>query len=497
MIGDRLLQSLERHAPRTAMVHGSVSMTYADLDRRSARVAAALAARGLERGARVGVLVDVGPDYVAACVGIWRAGAVVVPLDTRAGRDDLMHRHSVAGLRCLVTPREDAVLPGVLSVGLDGLPSPAPASPHHRARPEDDCLLLFTSGTTGGPKGLLHTGASLAALSERQVASTGMTAEDVVWATIPFFLAVGMFDLLLAPLLTGARVLLTHPFAPRAALVEAAHARVTTIIAVPPIFQLLAAVDGAPAVPSLRRATVSAATLEAGARAGFQRRFGVQPAQTYGMSEVGRIAITEPGADPPTPRNVGRPLIDLRLFTDDGDPAPPGEMGEIGIISAGRCRPFYLLPGGRQEPAPERSGYFLTGDLGQILPDGTLMLMGRKKGFILGPKTKVDPHEVEAVLRRHPAVRDIAVVPAPGRAGYEAIRAVIVGEAGLTAREISAFCAAHLPPGQRPEIIDFVPRIPRNASGKVEIGRLGEERERAGRRSAGRGPQDERLESVD
>jgi long-chain acyl-CoA synthetase len=480
VIVDRLLQSLERHATRTAMVHGSVSMTYADLDRRSARVAAALAERGLERGDRVGVLVDIGPDYAAACLGIWRAGAVVVPLDARAGRDDLMHRHSVAGLRCLVTACEGTVLPGVPSVGMDDLPLVAPASPHHRARPEDDCLLLFTSGTTGGPKGLLHTGASLAAMVERHATSTGLTGEDIVWATIPFFLMVGLLDLFLAPLTTGASVVITQPFSPRVALLEAARAHVTTIIAVPPIFQLLVAVDEAPSLPALRFAQASAATLDSAIRTAFHRRFGLWLAQTYGMSEVGRIATTA-GMDVPPPRNVGRPLVDLRLFTDDGDPARSGEMGEIGVMSAGLCRPFYLLPGAQQEPAPERSGYFLTGDLGQILPDGTLMLMGRKKGFILGPKIKVDPHEVEAVLRRHPAVRDVAVVPAPGRAGYEAIRAVIVGEAGLTAREISAFCAAHLPPGKRPEIIDFVPRIPRNVSGKVEIGRLGEEGGRAGR----------------
>jgi long-chain acyl-CoA synthetase len=497
VIVDRLVQSVERQGTRTAFMHGVTSVTYAELDARSRRVAAALSRRGLGRGDRVGVLLDIGVDYPAACLGIWRAGAVAVPLDVRAPRDDLIHRHAVAGLRCLLTGRGGEVLPGVPSIGLDELDAVAPAPFRHRAVPEDDCLLLFTSGTTGGPKGLLYTGASVAGMAERHASSSGTTAADVVWATIPFFLFVGLFDLLLAPLITGASVVITQPFSPRAAIVDAARAGVTTITAVPPIFQLLAAVDEALPLPSLRRATVSAATLDAETRARFHKRFGLQPAQTYGMSEGGRIAATGALDSAPPPRSVGRPLIDIRLFAEDGEPVPAGEMGEIGIRPPTLCRPFYLLAGGRQEPLPMHAGYFLTGDLGRILPDESLMLAGRKKGFILAAKTKVDPHEVEAVLRRHPAVRDVAVVPAPGRAGYEAIRAVIVGEAGLTAREIGAFCAAHLPAGKRPEIIDFVPRIPRNAAGKVEIGRLTAEGGRPGTPSAGRGTKNERFEGGD
>lgn len=471
MIRALLTRSLERHAARVAVSHRGRSLTYADLDRESRRVATALARRGVGRGDRVGVLVELGLHYPIACVGILRAGAVVVPLDARAPVEDLRHLQSVTDFRCLVAA--GAVGPsGVPHVDVNDLPTPRAALAPPETRPDDDAMFFFTSGTTGGPKGVIHTDESLAVMTERHADTSGVTSTAVVLATVPFFFFLGMMDLLLGPLARGAHVVIAQPFAPRDALETAARESVTLISAPPSIYMLLAAVEGAPALATLGRAHCGSATLAPDTRGRFHRRFGLHPSQSYGMTEVGRIASTGPIDSAPPPRSAGRPLIDLVIFADDGSPAAPGESGEIGVRSPGLCRPFYALAGGRREPLPMRSGYFLTGDVGRIAPDGSLILEGRKKSFIFGPGIKVDPHEVEEVLRRHPAVRDAVVLPAPGKAGYEAIRAVLVVSAGVTAGEIGAFCAAHLPPAKRPEIIELAPGIPRNAMGKVEIGKL-------------------------
>ncbi len=468
-----ILDSLHEHAARVAFSHGERNLSYADLEAASARFARRLAVRGVAPGDRVAIHLRSGVDYPVACLGVWRAGAVVVPVDAAGPVSDLRHRHEVAGFRFMVSdtaPATDWHGVAVITTTGDEEDGPPQALPgNHHA---DDFLLLFTSGTTGAPKALVHTRDSLLAGMRRDIRTTGYRGGDTVLATLGFNFALGMTNLLLAPLLAGARVIIHNPFSPRAALALIRKHEVTHLVTVAPVVKLLAAVAQPPALPSLRYVMVGGTTLEPAVRADFAERFGIVPAQSYGMSEIGRIASHPHPLPTDEPGCVGTPQVTVRITDEQGRPLPAGTTGSITVQSDSLCKPRYLLSGGESEPVPIQGGFLDTGDLGHLDPAGSLFVAGRRKQFILGPRFKVDPAEVEEVLLSHPAIRDAVVVPAPGRAGYEAVRAVVVSAGGISRPDVIVHCAVSLPSGKCPEIVTFVDRIPRNAMGKVELGSL-------------------------
>jgi acyl-CoA synthetase (AMP-forming)/AMP-acid ligase II len=282
----------------------------------------------------------------------------------------------------------------------------------------------------------------------------------------------GVANLVFAPLVARATVVLVQPFTPRIALQTALRRKATCVVTVPAVVKLLADLPDAMGRPAFRRINVSSAALEGVIYERFHARYDIWPIRVYGMSELGPIASTVGRGEETYRPIVGWPLVELHLLDDDGKAVREGEAGEIAVRSNSLCRPYCLIEGGVREPLPMSDGLFLTGDIGRLEPDGALMLVGRKKAFINTPRLRVDPQEVEAVLLRMPGVHDASVVPAPGRHGYEEIHAFIAADRAVDETAVTAFCAAHLSAGKRPQIFDFVDAIPRNASGKVEAWRL-------------------------
>ena len=159
----------------------------------------------------------------------------------------------------------------------------------------------------------------------------------------------------------------------------------------------------------------------------------------------------------------------LKIFEDEKVAVGENQFGEIAVRATSTCRPDYLVQGNAKEAIPIHNGYFMTGDLGKLSKDGLLKLVGRRKTFILTPRFKVDPREVEEVLIQHPSIREAAVLPAPGKGGYDVVKAVIVKEGSLTEAEVMRYCSYHLSQGKSPQIVAFMNQLPRNKLGKVEI----------------------------
>lgn len=473
MLFEDIEEVIKTRQSKIAYTHGDESLTYAELDQHAGEVAAELHRAGLGPGDRVAIKAEATVAYPAVCVGVWRAGGAVVPLDAALEESELSRFLDLARARFLVTPSVGA--PGSSTSRRFGLQQVSGDSQNDRdsaASSDRDMLLVFTSGTTGAPKGVVHTRESTEALVRRHLSCCGLSGNDVILATSLFNTGFGLHSYILEPLVTGAKVVIVHPFLPRVALDVACREGVTWIQTVPAVLKLLSAVKPRPPLPALRTVRLGAATLDAESREEFVAEFGIQPVQGYGMNEVGRIASTTRIVDAPSHRIVGYPEVDIQLFGDDTKPVPTGELGQIGVRSPSMCRPYYLVEDGSQEPLPMCGEYFLTGDLGRLTDEGLLELAGRRKAFILTPRYKVDPHEVEAVLLQHPLVMEAAVVPAPGNAGYESIKAVVAASAPLSSMDLQVFCSERLPMGKCPQIVTFVDRLPRNALGKVEIGKL-------------------------
>jgi long-chain acyl-CoA synthetase len=471
---DAFLRNAAADPGRPAFVHGETQLTFGDLEQGSLRVASGLLSAGIVPGMPVGILVTRGLNFPLAILALWRLGAVVVPFDPGAPHEDRAARESIVNLAFLIADAEVSLARTTTRVLQIAELENAPVLEQPYASPPDaDALFAFTSGTTGRPKALVHTHAGLSVWVQRSVGpGRKVLGGETVLATIPLQLAVGMATLVLSPLVVGATVVLVQPFSPRIALQTALRVRATAVVAVPAILKLLADLPEAMGRPAFRQVNVSSAMLDAAVYERFHARFGIRPVRDYGMSELGMIASAA-GHDEETYRPIsGWPAVELRLLDDNGRESKPGEAGEIAVRAGSLCRPYCLIEGGVREPLPMKDGFFLTGDIGRLEPDGALVLVGRKKAFINGPRLRVDPSEVEAVLLRMPGVRDAAVVPSPGRHGYEDIHAFIAADHAVDEAKVAEYCAANLSPGKRPQRVDFIDAVPRNAAGKVEAWRL-------------------------
>lgn len=458
---------------KLAYICGQERITYGELDHKARCITAGLLQKGLSAGDRVALQLQSTSDFAASCIGIWRAGGVVVPLDPGMPDSELSYLLNIARASFFMVEKSDESLPtDIQTLQVAQLINHRP-NEISSARPADeDLLILFSSGTTGKPKGIVHTHASMSEVAQRSVRVSGLKNTDVLLATSLSSSGFGLHTYVLEPLLCGATVVVVHPFHPRVALEIAQKENVSWIQTVPAILKLLLAVENSHTLPALHTIRLGAATLDEKSRTKCVATFGVQPIQGYGMSEVGRIACTthSPHQSPGLMSvNTG---IDLKIFSDSKTVAEVDQTGEIGIRANSMCRPYYLVQNAAHEPVPMHNDYFMTGDLGKVSQAGLLKLMGRRKSFILTPRYKVDPGEVEEVLMQHSAITEAAVLPAPGKSGYEIVKAVVVAENSLTEAEVMTHCSDHLPQGKCPQIIEFIDQLPRNKLGKVEITKI-------------------------
>jgi chorismate-pyruvate lyase len=293
----------------------------------------------------------------------------------------------------------------------------------------------------------------------------GLGPDDRMLGVAPFFHSYGLGNGLLAGLLSGTRIYAENDFFPRdvATLIE--RGRITAFPGVPFMYQFLAEVDAGADFSSIRYAISAGAPLAADTLEAFGDRTGISIRQLYGTTETGAISVEREGSEPSSP-SVGHPLpgVSVEILDDRGRALPAGKTGNVAVSS----------PFAGTYDHPERSSesvflndVFLPGDLGKLEADGRLVLGGRRRGFVNVAGNKVDPTEVEAVLKQMPAVSEAVVVAVPDGAADEKVKAVIVATEPCTRADVYAFCASRLADFKRPRLIEFRKELPRSPLGKV------------------------------
>ena len=480
-----------------AVIADARTTSYAELAERAHRVAAALRGLGVQRGDRVGVLLSNRIEWLEICLGAGAAGAVVVPVNTwskpreiefilhdaevrtlftmpRAGSEDF-----AAALRELVPEADSApgwrsarlsalrdlvivggATPGAGWLDYDALLAAAPAKTRDDSRPEDDALILYTSGSTSKPKavrlahyGIIENGFNI---GERQ----GLVTGDRVFAAVPLFWAYGSANALPATFTHGAALVLQERFEPGAALALIERHRCTAIYTLP---GMTAALTGHPDFTPERTASlrtgltignaqdvVNAATV-LGAHA---------ICNIYGSSETyGNCCVTP--HDWPLERRAacqGPPLPGVELRLGDG--------GAIEVRG-------YLMRGYGGQSAVHNAdvftadGWYRTGDVGALTADGDIVFHGRTSEMIKRAGINISPAEVEDVLMQHASVAAAAVVGAPDAARGEAVVAFVVASPGVTAAELIAHCRATASTYKVPDRIEFRDALPATATGKL------------------------------
>lgn len=490
-----LLAKLARNAAgdprRIALVDGERRASYGELWDAARRFAAALAARGVGAGDRVAVLLPNSLEAVAACYGTWLARAVIVPLNVQARARDyaawlaharpalLVHEAgstevdaaiAAAGLAAMARIAVGAAVEGVPGWD-DAVATTAPADDVPAARDDALAQLLYTSGTTGSPKGVMLTHANLAANVAAIVAYLELAAGDSIVSVLPFYYSYGS-SVLHTHLWAGARVCLEPNLVfPHLVVERLARERATGFSGVPSTYALLLdRVDFAPHDLSALRYLTQAGgamspALTARLRATFPR---VRVYVMYGQTEAtARLTWLPPERLDQKTGSVGIPLdgVELAVRREDGGAAATDEPGEVWVRGPNVMQGYWQNPQATAEVL--RDGWLRTGDVGRLDADGYLWLSGRRSDMIKTGAHRVHPQDIEEAISELPAVAEVAVVGVDDAVLGQVVKACIVRGGELSADQVKAHCRARLAPYKIPKHVEFLAALPKTASGKV------------------------------
>jgi long-chain acyl-CoA synthetase len=511
-----LAQIVEHHArqqpDRVAFVCGGKRLTYRDLDAWASRIASGLVVRGVEPGDHVALTCPNIPQFPAAYFGILKTGAVVVPLNVlfkpREIAYHLRDADAVAYLCFEGTPELPMARMGheafeqvehcrhfvVMTLDPQG-PGPIPAATtltdltrdqpdtfaSQATRPDDTAVILYTSGTTGQPKGAELTQLNMllnAAISHEMflpAIDARVDADNVSLITLPLFHSTGQTAQMNASLYGGMTIVLLPRFEPGAVLDAMIRERVNCWVGVPTMYWALLQyakanqVDTEAIARHLRLACSGGAAMPVEVLKQFEATFGVRVLEGYGLSETSPVACFNQFQRPSKAGTVGQPLMCVQVAcVDEHDhPVATGERGEVVIRGHNIMKGYYKRP--EETAEAMRNGWFHTGDIGVLDADGYLAIVDRKKDMILRGGFNVYPREVEDVLMTHPAVSLCAVTSAPDERLGEEVKAFIVRKPGATAdeAEIIAWSKERMAAYKYPRYVEFRDALPMNASGKI------------------------------
>ena len=448
--------------------------SYAELDERSGRLAAGLLGAGVRPGDRVATLTGTSPEHVVVFFACARAGLVLLPLNWRLAPAELAYQLADAEPAVLLASAEHAATAQTLHprvAGLEDLAAPA-GDDHADVADDDGLLLVYTSGTTGRPKGALLTHANCfwTNLSFDRVA--GLADDDVVLSVLPQFHCGGWNVQPLLAWWKGARVVLEPSFDAARTLELIASARVTTMMGVPANYLFMAnehSFSDAD-LSSLRRAVVGGAPMPEALLETWHER-GVEIVQGYGLTEAAPNVLCLPPEDAARKRGcAGKPYPHVDVTLRDAESGQlldgPGE-GELVVRGPNVFAGYWRDPGATA--AAFADGWLLTGDVAARDEEGYYRIVGRLKDMVISGGENVYPAEIENVLHEHPAVAEAAVVGVPDERWGEACLAFVVPAPGTDAieDELLGFCRERLARYKVPRAVRLVERLPRNALNKV------------------------------
>ncbi len=462
-------------------------ISYGELDRAARGVAAALRERGVAPGDRVALMIPNVPEFTVGYFGILYAGGTVVPLNVLLSAPEVAYHLEDSGAVLLVAHplfaeparrgAEQAGVPLLLSSGeggdtLEDLARREPVDALHPTSPDDTAVILYTSGTTGRPKGAELTHSNLfvncAVVVPRLVE---LSRDEVALATLPLFHSFGQTCIQNATVAAGGTFTLLPRFTPADAFRLMQDHGVTLFAGVPTMYFALLHHEGGERwdLSRLRLCMTGGAPMPLEVLRAFEERFGVAVLEGYGLSETSPVASFNMLTRPRKPGSIGYPVwgVEMAVLDDRDRPLPDGERGEICIRGHNVMKGYWRRPDATKEAM--RSGWFHSGDIGYRDEDGCYFIVDRKKDMILRGGFNVYPREVEEVLYQHPAVVEAAVIGVAHESHGEEVKAVVALAPGaeLSEEELIAWCRERLAAYKYPRIVEFRESLPKGPTGKI------------------------------
>ncbi|MPY59049.1 long-chain-fatty-acid--CoA ligase [Streptomyces spongiae] len=500
-----LEETAARHRDRTAVVAGTQALTYGTLDLRSSQFSSLLAERGVHPGERVALSCTNGPFFPIAYYGILKAGAVVVPLNVLLKGGEVAYHLQDSGAVALVAAVGDDSLPLHLTAreafeAVGGcrelvLMDAAEQNPSgflselddqdgsRRAAERDDndtAVILYTSGTTGRPKGAELTHANLRGNAEVSAPLFGADENrpDTHLCVLPLYHSFGQTVVMNSAVRFGGTIVTLPRFEPAAALNAFVEHGITAFAGVPTMYWgLLRALEGrpdhpgdGPPAPSLRLALAGGSAMPVELAKEFHARFGLHVREGYGLSETSPVASFAPPDTLPRPGSIGLPIPGVRmaLIADDWTELDgPDAIGEIAISGPNVMKGYHGRP--EATAAVIRDGWFRSGDLARRDEDGYYYIVDRAKDMIIRGGFNVYPREIEEALMTHPAISLAAVVGVPDPRHGEEVKAYVILHPGASfaPEDLVAWCRERMAAYKYPRLVEVREEFPTTSTGKI------------------------------
>jgi len=505
-----LRTNARRNPGKEALVHGNRRMTYGEIARQSAGLAYGLQCAGVQRRDRIGIYLDHSIPLVLSIFGISQAGGVFVPINSLLFPDQVVHIVKDCGMKGLITTTSklpslvpalqeipsveflvavsDGAFPDVpypLYIFEDLCQLSPPQQCYDAAIEKDLAALLYTSGSTGQPKGVMLSHAQILAGSSIVTAYLEITAADRILSLLPLSFDAGLNQLMTAFQQQGSLVLINFTFA-REIVEILRHERITGLAGVPTLWSLLAEPSSSlqkQRLPHLRYITNTGGAMPQDVLATLRRTLPTTKIfLMYGLTEAFRSTYLPPEELDRRPTSIGKaiPNTEILVINEHGQPCRPGEVGELvhrgptvsmgywGLpeLTARVLRPHPFVP--PELGADEKVCY--SGDLVRMDAEGFLYFVGRRDTMIKSSGFRISPTEVEAVLFRSGLIREAAVIGTADRMLGQSIKAFVVAkeEVDLDCEDLLAFCAERMPHYMVPKTVEELDKLPKTPSGKVD-----------------------------
>jgi long-chain acyl-CoA synthetase len=483
-LAQNLIDTAAKEGPHPALRMDEAHLSYDQFRDGALRVAAALTARGIEPGDRVGMVLPNVLSFPIVFYGALMAGATVVPMNPLLKAREVEYYLRDSGARLVVTGEQsaEAVTEAAATVGIDAV-AVGPASPDALMadspadapvdRADDDtAVILYTSGTTGQPKGaeLTHAGLNSNAHTTQETLLEG-TPDDVIMGCLPLFHVFGLTCSLNAGVLAGSTLTLIPRFDGAKALSVVEHDGVTVFQGVPTMFSaMLHQPDAADRdMSSLRLCVSGGSAMPVEVMRSFEETFGCIVLEGYGLSETSPVAsFNHPHAER-KPGSIGTPIrgVELRLVDDEGQDVAAGDVGEIAIRGENVMKGYWNRPEDTATAIPD--GWFRSGDLARQDDDGYFFIVDRKKEMIIRGGYNVYPREIEEALYEHPAVAEAACIGIKHADLGEEVAAAVALKPGASAEagELQAFVKERVAAYKYPRHLWIVDELPKGPTGKI------------------------------
>jgi long-chain acyl-CoA synthetase len=480
-LAQNLATSAATHPDRPALRLHDTTLTYQQFDDLAGRAAGRMAALGVQPGDRVGVMLPNVLAFPVLFYGALRLGAIAVPMNPLLKGREVAHYSGDSGMNLLwvhdsVATEDTAhAVEGTRVVRVEAslLADLADTKPIADAEKDDGdtAVILYTSGTTGTPKGAELTHGGLNRNLNACIDLMTTTPEDVIMGCLPLFHVFGLTCGLNGSVAAGSLLTLVPRFDPQVVLDTIARDGVTVFQGVPTMYTALAnlpTVDLA-GIATMRLCCSGGAALPGEVVRAFESKFGARILEGYGLSETSPVASFN-RVEQAKVGSIGTPIpgVEFRIVGDDGEDVTPGDPGEIWIRGHNVMKGYWAIPEATAE-AIDAHGWFKSGDIGTVDEDGFYYIVDRKKDLIIRGGFNVYPSEIEEVLYEHPAVREAAVIGLPHETHGEEIGAAVSlrPDAAVSTDELRAYVKERVAPYKYPRVVWILDDLPKGATGKI------------------------------